>query len=98
MKAAMWASRIALEVVQEWAKTQASPQSDLGPMKRLAVLTELAEEANQRIYTAAEDSGKARGMGDNPYCWFCYLQLPRLCSRRGQQTLRLTRWKTHTDN
>jgi protein phosphatase len=57
------ASLIALEIIQEWAKTQASPQSDLGPMKRLAVLTELAEEANQSIYTAAENSGKARGMG-----------------------------------
>jgi protein phosphatase len=57
------ASLIALEIIQEWAKTQASPQSDLGPMKRLAVLTELAEEANQHIYTAAENSGKARGMG-----------------------------------
>ena len=57
------ASRIALEIIQGWAQTQASPQSDLGPMKRLAVLTELAEEANQTIYTASENSGKARGMG-----------------------------------
>ena len=57
------ASRIALEVIQEWAETQASPQSDLGPMKRLGVLSELAEEANQRIYTSAESQGKGRGMG-----------------------------------
>lgn len=57
------ASRIALEVIQEWAETQASPQSDLGPMKRLGVLTELAEEANQRIYTSTERQGKGRGMG-----------------------------------
>ena len=57
------ASRIALEVIQEWAETQASPQSDLGPMKRLGVLSELAEEANQRIYTSAERQSKGRGMG-----------------------------------
>ena len=57
------ASRIALEVIQEWAETQASPQSDLGPMKRLGVLSELAEEANQRIYTSAESQDKGRGMG-----------------------------------
>ena len=57
------ASRIALEVIQEWAETQASPQSDLGPMKRLGVLSELAEEANQRIYTSAESQSKGRGMG-----------------------------------
>lgn len=57
------ASRIALEVIQEWAETQASPQSDLGPMKRLGVLSELAEEANQRIYTSTESQGKRRGMG-----------------------------------
>ncbi len=57
------ASRIALEVIQEWAETQASPQSDLGPMKRLGVLSELAEAANQRIYTSTESQGKGRGMG-----------------------------------
>ncbi len=57
------ASKMAIEIVAEWAKTQTSPQSDLGPMKRLAVLTELAEEANERIYAAAQSSGKARGMG-----------------------------------
>ena len=57
------ASRIALEIIQEWAQAQVSPHSDLGPMKRLEVLTELAEEANQRIYTTAENTGKARGMG-----------------------------------
>ena len=57
------ASRIALEVIQEWAETQASPQSDLGPMKRLGVLSELAEEANRRIYASAESQGKGRGMG-----------------------------------
>lgn len=57
------ASRIALEVIQEWAETQASPQSDLGPMKRLGVLSDLAEEANQRIYTSTESRGKGRGMG-----------------------------------
>jgi protein phosphatase len=32
-------------------------------MKRLGVLSELAEEANQRIYTSTESQGKARGMG-----------------------------------
>ena len=57
------ASQIALKVIQEWAETQASPQSDLGPMKRLGVLSELAEEANQRIYTSAESQDKGRGMG-----------------------------------
>ena len=57
------ASCIALEVIQEWAKTQASPQSDLGPMKRLGVLSELAAEANQRIYASSEGQGKGRGMG-----------------------------------
>ena len=57
------ASQIALKVIQEWAETQASPQSDLGPMKRLGVLSELAEEANQRIYTSAERQDKGRGMG-----------------------------------
>ena len=57
------ASRIALEVIQEWVETQASPQIDLGPMKRLDLLRDLTEEANQRIYTSAESQGKGRGMG-----------------------------------
>jgi len=57
------ASLIALEIIQEWAKTQVSMQIDLGPMKRLSILTELAEEANQRIYNTAKNNGKARGMG-----------------------------------
>ena len=57
------ASRIALEIIQKWAEAQVSPHTDLGPMKRLEVLTELAEEANQRIYSASESSSKARGMG-----------------------------------
>ena len=57
------ASRIAVEVIQEWAETQASLQSDLGPMKKLAILDQLAEEANHRIYTATESTDKARGMG-----------------------------------
>ena len=66
------ASRIALDVIQEWAETQASPQSDLGPMKRLGVLSELAEEANQRIYTSAESQGKRSRHGHNPHLGFCY--------------------------
>ncbi len=57
------ASRIALEVIQEWVETQASPQIDLGPMKRLGVLRDLAEAANQRIYTSTESQNKGRGMG-----------------------------------
>lgn len=57
------ASRIALEVIQEWVKTHASPQLDLGPMKKLAMLTELAETANARIHATARSSGQARGMG-----------------------------------
>ena len=57
------ASRIALEIIQNWAQAQVSPHTDLGPMKRLEVLTELAEEANQQIYSASESSSKARGMG-----------------------------------
>ena len=57
------ASRIALEVIKEWVETQASPQIDLGPMKRLGVLRDLAEEANQRIYTSAESQNTGRGMG-----------------------------------
>lgn len=57
------ASRIALEIIQKWAEAQVSPHTDLGPMKRLEVLTELAEEANQQIYSASESSSKARGMG-----------------------------------
>ena len=77
------ASRIALEVIQEWAETQASPQSDLGPMKRLGVLSELAEEANQRIYTSTESRGKGARYGHYPHRGFCYLQLPCLCSCRG---------------
>lgn len=57
------ASRIALEIIQNWAQAQGSPHTDLGPMKRLEVLTELAEEANQQIYSASESSNQARGMG-----------------------------------
>lgn len=57
------ASRIALEIIQKWAQAQVSPHTDLGPMKRLEVLTELAEEANQQIYSASESSSKARRMG-----------------------------------
>ena len=57
------ASRIALEVIQEWVETQASPQIDLGPMKRLGVLRDLAEAANRRIYTSTESRNKVRGMG-----------------------------------
>ena len=57
------ASRIALEIIQKWAQAQVSPHTDLGPMKRLEVLTELAEEANQQIYSASESSSQARGMG-----------------------------------
>lgn len=57
------ASRLALEIIQKWAQAQVSPHTDLGPMKRLEVLTELAEEANQQIYSASESSSKARGMG-----------------------------------
>ncbi len=57
------ASRIALEVLQEWVETEASPQIDLGPMKRLNVLRDLAMEANQRIYAAVESRNKGRRMG-----------------------------------
>ncbi len=57
------ASKLALDVIQEWGQAQASPHSDLGPMKRLAVLSELAEEANQQIHTLSKNGGKARGMG-----------------------------------
>ena len=57
------ASGIALEVIQEWVETQASPQIDLGPLKRLDVLRDLAKEANQRIYASAESRSKGRGMG-----------------------------------
>jgi len=57
------ASCIAIEVIREWAENQASPQIDLGPMKRLGVLKGLAEEANQRIYRSTEPSEGGRGMG-----------------------------------
>lgn len=57
------ASKIAIETVQEWAKTQVSPQGDLGPMKRLSVLRELAEEANHRVHIAANNTRTLRGMG-----------------------------------
>ena len=57
------ASQLALDVIQEWGQAQASPHSDLGPMRRLGVLSELAEEANHRIYTTSKSSGTVRGMG-----------------------------------
>ena len=57
------ASQLALGCIQQWAHAQASSPSDLGPMKRLDVLRELAEEANQRIHTAAQTGGEVRGMG-----------------------------------
>ena len=57
------ASRIALETFQVWAETKASSESALGPIKKLEVLGELADEANQRVYTAAERQGEIRGMG-----------------------------------
>ena len=63
MKAATLRALSLLRLSRNGRKPNASPQSDLGPMKRLAVLTELAEEANQRIYTASKNSGTARGMG-----------------------------------
>ncbi len=57
------ASKLAIKVIEEWAQTQAFPHSDLGPMKRLDVLSELAEEANRRVYTASKNRGTACGMG-----------------------------------
>lgn len=57
------ASRIVLETIQEWAETKASSYSDLGPVKRLEILGELVDEANRRVYTAAERQNETRGMG-----------------------------------
>ena len=57
------ASRIALEIIQEWAETKASSYSTLGPIKKLEILGKLVDEANRRVRTAAERQGEARGMG-----------------------------------
>ena len=57
------ASRIAVEVIQEWAETGAFSQNTLGPREQLDVLSKLVEEANQRIYTSTENQVKGRSMG-----------------------------------
>ncbi len=57
------ASKLALDIIQQWAQAETSLHSDLGPMKKLGVLSSLAEKANQHIYTASKKSSKACSIG-----------------------------------
>ena len=57
------ASRLALQIFEEWAKETPIPTSDLGPIKRLEILEKLATEANQRVYTTGQDSHQYHRMG-----------------------------------
>lgn len=57
------ASKLTIDVIQEWAQTQTSLHNNLHYTKRLAILRNFAEKANQRLYTTSKKGGKTRGMG-----------------------------------
>lgn len=57
------ASRIALSVIEEWAADKARPHGDLGHIQKLEILSELATEANRRVYATAQAQSQHRGMG-----------------------------------
>lgn len=57
------ASRVALQVFEEWVVEAPVPASDLGPINRLKILEKLAIEANQRVFTIGQDSHQYNRMG-----------------------------------
>ena len=57
------ASRLALQIFEEWVAETPTPASDLGPIKRLNILEKLATEANQRVYTMGQNSPQYHRMG-----------------------------------
>lgn len=57
------ASRLALQVFEEWVAETPNPASDLGPIKRLEILQNLAIEANRRVYAMGQDSHQYHRMG-----------------------------------
>ncbi len=57
------ASRLALQIFEEWVAETPNPASDLGPIKRLDILENLAIEANRRVYTMGQDSHQYHRMG-----------------------------------
>ncbi len=57
------ASRIALQIFEEWAAETPNPSSDLGPINRLSILEKLAIEANRRVYAMGQESSQYQRMG-----------------------------------
>ena len=57
------ASRVALQVFEEWVAETPVPASDLGPINRLNILEKLAIEANQRVFKLGQDSNQYKRMG-----------------------------------
>ena len=57
------ASRIALQVFEEWVEETPVTLSDLGPIKRLDILEKLAVEANRRVFALGQDSHQYHRMG-----------------------------------
>ena len=57
------ASRVAVQVFEEWVEDTPVPASDLGPINRLNILEKLAKEANQRVFKLGQDSHQYKRMG-----------------------------------
>ena len=57
------ASRIALQIFEEWVSETPNPASDLAPINRLTVLEKLAIEANSRVYNMGQESIQFQRMG-----------------------------------
>lgn len=57
------ASRIALQIFEEWVSETPNPASDLAPINRLNVLEKLAIEANRRVYNMGQESIQYQRMG-----------------------------------
>ena len=57
------ASRLALQIFEEWVADTPNSLSDLGPIKKLDILEKLATEANQRVYTMGQESHQYHKMG-----------------------------------
>ena len=57
------ASRIALQIFEEWVSETPNPASDLAPINRLTVLEKLATEANRRVYNMGQESIQYQRMG-----------------------------------
>ncbi len=57
------ASRLALQIFEEWVAKTPIPAGDLGPIKRLDILEKLATEANRRVYVMRQDSNQYNRMG-----------------------------------